>query len=94
MKKRKRKKLTDPNGITLGMVSVTFMIVGIALILSMIKIYFSNEIYKESKKVNKIEQEVEALNVENIMLKQNIEALKFKNRVEDTIFIIDNMEEE
>ena len=78
------------NGITFKMVMIILISVSIVLILTTIKIYLSNQIYYESKKVNKIEREVSALKAEKVLLQQNIEALKFKNRVTDTIFIIDN----
>jgi cell division protein FtsL len=90
----KQKKKAAPNGITFGMISVVFMSMTIILILTMIKIYLSNQIYYESKKVNKIQREVSALQAENIILKQNVEALKFKNRVTDTIFVISESDEE
>ncbi len=89
-----KKKKSAPNGITFGMMSVILMTVGIVLILTMVKIYLSNQIYYESKKVNKIQREVEALKAENMILKQNVEALKFKNRVTDTIFVINDSEQE
>lgn len=82
----KRKKL--PNGITFGMVSVIVIAMAIILILTTIKIYLSNQIYYESKEVNKLLREVSALKTERVMLEQNVEALKFKNRVTDTIFSI------
>lgn len=84
-----KKKKSNPNGITFGMISVILMSVTIVLILAMIKIYLSNQIYYESKKVNKIQQEVGTLKAEKTMLLQSVEALKFKNRVTDTIFVID-----
>jgi len=83
-------KKKRPNGITFKMVMIILISVTIVLILTTIKIYLSNQIYYESKKVNKIEREVSALKAEKVLLQQNIEALKFKNRVTDTIFIIDN----
>ncbi len=83
-------KKKGPNGITLKMVMIILISVSIVLILTTIKIWLSNQIYYESKKVNKIEREVSALKAEKVLLQQNIEALKFKNRVTDTIFIIDN----
>ena len=83
-----KKKKSNPNGITFGMISVIFMSMTIVLILTMIKIYLSNQIYYESKKVNKMQQEVETLKAEKIILQQSVEALKFKNRVTDTIFVI------
>ena len=90
----KNRKKSKPNGITFGMVSVIIMAVSIVLILTMVKIYLSNQIYYESKNVNKIQREVEALKAENMILKQNVETLKFKNRVTDTIFVINDSESE
>jgi len=87
-----KKKRSAPNGITFGMVSVIVMSVTIVLILTMIKIYLSNQIYYESKKVNKMQREVSALKAEKIILQQSVEALKFKNRVTDTIFVINDSE--
>ena len=83
----KRKK-SNPNGITFGMVMVILMSVSIILILTTIKIYLSNQIYYESKVVNNIKREVSALKAEKVMLEQSVETLKFKNRVTDTIFAI------
>jgi cell division protein FtsL len=84
----KTTKKSNPNGITFGMVMIILMSVAIVLILAMIKIYLSNQIYYESKKVNKMQREVSALKGEKVILEQNVEALKFKNRVTDTIFAI------
>jgi len=81
-------KKSNPNGITLGMISIILMSITIVLILTMIKIYLSNQIYYESKVVNKMQREVSALKAEKIILQQSVEALKFKNRVTDTIFVI------
>jgi len=84
-----RRQKRAPNGITFGMVSVILISMTIVLILTLIKIYLSNQVYYESKHVNKIYQQVEALKAENMILRQSVEALKFKNRVSDTIFDID-----
>ncbi len=81
-------KKSNPNGITFGMISIIFMSITIVLILTMIKIYLSNQIYYESKIVNKMKREVSALKAEKVILQQSVEALKFKNRVTDTIFVI------
>jgi len=81
-----------PNGITFGMVSVILMAMAIVLILTTIKTYLSNQIYYESKVVNKMKREVSALKAEQVMLEESVEALKFKNRVTDTIFTIDTSE--
>ena len=83
-----KKKKSQPNGITFGMVMVVLISVAIVLILTTIKIYLSHQIYYESKVVNKMKREVSALKAEKVMLEQSVEALKFKNRVTDTIFAI------
>ncbi len=87
-----KKKRAAPNGITFGMVSVIIISMTIVLMLTMTKIYLSNQIYYESKKVNKMQREVSALQAEKIILQQSVEALKFKNRVTDTIFVITDSE--
>ena len=84
------KKIKKENGITFGMVSVIMMTVTIVLILTMIKIYLSNRIYYESKIVNHMKREVTALKAESVMLEQSVEALKYKNQVADTIFVIED----
>jgi cell division protein FtsL len=86
-----RKK--SPNGITIGMASVILMGMGIALILTFVKIYLSNQIYKESKEINSIQRRVDALKAEKMILADNVEKLKFKNQVEDTIFTISETDE-
>ena len=87
-----KKKIVNENGITFGMVSVIVMAISIVLILTMIKIYLSNQIYYESKVVNKLKREVDALKAQSVMLEQNVEAIKYKNKVADTIFVISNKE--
>ncbi len=84
------KKIKQQNGITFGMVSVVIMAVSIVLILTMIKIYLSNQIYYESKIVNNMKLEVSALKSEKVMLEQNVEALKYKSQVTDTTFVIND----
>lgn len=85
---RSRKKRSKSNGITFGMAVVVLISMVIVLIMTTIKIYLSNQIYYESKVVNQMAREVAALKEEKIMLEQSVEAIKFKNRVTDTIFVI------
>ena len=82
------------NGITFGMGVVIVTAVSFVLILTMMKIYLSNQIYYESKIVNKMKREVNALKAESIILKQKVEALKYQNQVADTIFGLDEMQEQ
>ncbi len=81
-------KKKPPNGITFAMFSVIVMSIAIVLILSSVKIYLANQIYYESKVVNKIQQEVSTLKIEKVMLEENVESLTFKHSVIDTIFSI------
>lgn len=83
-----KKKSIAPNGITFKMFMIIIMSMAIVLILSMIKVYLSNQIYHESREVNRLQQHVSVLKVEKELLAQKVEALKFKNRVTDTIFVI------
>lgn len=73
---------------------VILMSISIVLILTTIKIYLSNEIYYHSKVINKMKREVSILHAEKVILEQSVEALKFKNRVSDAIFFIDENKEE
>ena len=82
-----------PNGITFKMFMIIIISMSIALILSMLKIYLSNQIYYESREVNRLQEHVSVLRVERKLLEQKVEALKFKNRVADTIFVIKENEE-
>lgn len=82
-----------PNGITFKMFMIILISMAIALILSLMKIYLSNQIYYESREVNRLHQHVSVLKVEKKLLEQKVEALKFKNRVADTIFVIRENEE-
>ncbi|MDQ7084333.1 MAG: hypothetical protein Q9M36_05150 [Sulfurovum sp.] len=83
-----KSKKQAANGITFGMFFVVLMSMAIVIILATTKIYLSNQIYYESKIVNKMKTEVSALEAEKILLEQEVEALTFKNKVTDTIFTI------
>jgi cell division protein FtsL len=54
-------------------------------ILAWLKIFLASKIYYNSKIVNDLQQDVSVLRAENDMLKQDIEALKFKTQVSDVI---------
>lgn len=83
------KKTTKPNGVTFGMISVVIMSVSIVLILTLVKVYLSNQIYHESKSVNKMVRETEVLKAEKAMLEESVEALRYKYNVTNTIFVIE-----
>jgi len=89
----KRKRGSGENGISFALFMIIVMSMTIVVILAMIKIYLSNQIYYESRRVNYIEREVSALREESMMLENQVQKLKFKNRVADTIFVMDDGEE-
>jgi len=92
MSTAKRKRGSGENGISFALFMIVIMSMTIVVILAMIKIYLSNQIYYESRRVNYIEREVSALREERIMLENQVQKLKFKNRVADTIFAMDEGE--
>lgn len=79
---------TIPNGITLKMLIHIVLIISIVMLLATSKIYLSTQIYYNSKKINHIRSEVQALKAEKVMLEKKVEALMFKTKVADTIFTI------
>ena len=90
--KEKRAKI-KPNGISLGLFFKTIVIMGIVTSLSVIKIYLSNQIYYESRRIDYIQREVSALEEENVMLQNQLQAQKFKNCVSDVNFYTEFDEE-
>lgn len=50
------------------------------------KIYLRNSIYYESRDVTKLEHEYEILKEEQALLKAKVEAIRYQNQVEDTLF--------
>ncbi len=78
-------KKPKSQGIKPGEFVIALIVITIILSLALIKIYISNKIYYESRKYAVIYHEVSALREENRILKTNIEKLRYKNRVEDTV---------
>jgi cell division protein FtsB len=68
-------------------VSLYKLIILLAFItfLAWLKIFLASRIYYNSKIVNDLQQDASVLRAENDMLKQDIEALKFKTQVSDVI---------
>ncbi len=68
-----------------NVVGVMVVVVG----LSVAKIYVSNQIYYKSREINKLEIEVSALKEENSILSMNMEKIRYKAEVLDTIAVKD-----
>ena len=67
--------------------SLRFVIIMLFLALSMYipKIYVSNNIYYTSKDINRLYSHYISLNEENTFLKKQLEDMKFKNQVLDSL---------
>jgi len=87
-------KKEKPGGIPLETVAIAVISMCIVLILTLIKIYLSNRIYYESRDINTLESEVAALKEENSILKMNVEKLKYKINIIDTVFSLDENQSE
>ena len=59
----------------------------IALILYFPKIYLTNNIYYVSKDINRLYAHYISLKEENKFLSQQLEDMKFKNQIEDSLII-------
>ncbi|TLP36231.1 hypothetical protein [Arcobacter arenosus] len=66
---------------------IVFGILLIALILFVPKLYIMNNIYYKSKDINKLYAHYISLKEENKFLAQQLEDMKFKNQVEDSLLI-------
>ena len=64
-----------------------YMVIGVAFLLILPKIYIKNQIYYMSRDINKLYGEYSILKEENRVLKQNLENIRFKNQILDTIYI-------
>lgn len=63
-------------------------IVGVLIVCAVLmpKIYLRNAIYYSSRDVTKLEHEYEILKKESELLKADVEAFRYKNQIEDTLF--------
>jgi len=84
-----QKRVKQPNGVSFGLFFMTILLMAIAVSLAVIKIYLSNQIYYESRRINYIEGEVEALREENTLLRNQLQRQKFKNSTSDLNFFIE-----
>ena len=56
------------------------------LILSFPKIYLAKHIYYKSRDISKLQVEFNTLKEENRQIAASVEAIKFKNKIADTLF--------
>ncbi len=87
-------KRRAPRGITGGTLSIALIAMTIVVILALVKVYLSNRIYRESRTINKLTTEVAALKEEHSILQLHVERLKYKVKIADTLFNLDDSEDE
>ncbi len=78
-------KLTAKNSLI-----IVFSILGLALTLYFPKIYLANNIYYVSKDINKLYAHYTSLKEENKFLQQQLEDMKFKNQIVDSLIILED----
>lgn len=66
---------------------LVYMVMFVAFLLILPKIYIKNQIYYMSRDISKLYGEYSILKEENRVLKQNLENMRFKNQILDTIFV-------
>ena len=66
---------------------LVYMVMFVAFLLILPKIYIKNQIYYMSRDIHKLYSEYSILNEENRVLKQNLENIRFKNQILDTMYI-------
>lgn len=64
-----------------------YLVMGVGFLVILPKIYIKNQIYYMSRDINKLYGEYSILKEENRILKQNLENMRFKNQILDTIYI-------
>ena len=66
---------------------LVYMVMFVAFLLILPKIYIKNQIYYTSRDIHKLYSEYSILSEENRVLKQNLENMRFKNQILDTMYI-------
>ena len=66
---------------------LVYMVMFVAFLLILPKIYIKNQIYYMSRDINKLYGEYSILKEENRVLKQNLKNIRFKNQILDTMYI-------
>lgn len=69
---------------------IVFSILIISLGLFFPRIYLTNNIYYVSKDINKLYAHYTSLKEENRFLEQQLEDMKFKNQIVDSLIILDD----
>jgi competence protein ComGC len=85
MQQQKRKPIykKEENGITLGMIIITTFSISLVLLLTLPKIYLHNQIYYESREIAHYRNIAQTLREEHSIILHKLEAIKYKENIED-----------
>ncbi len=72
--------------LNLSTLLVAYLLIALALLIFLPKVYIKNKIYYTSRDINKLYREYSTQKEENKALKKKIEYLKYKTDIADTIF--------
>ena len=72
-------KLKKENGVTRGMVLITFFVSALILLLTLPNIYLDNQIYYESREIAHYQGIVKTLREEQELIKKRLEAIKYQD---------------
>lgn len=64
----------------------TYALMAFVIALAFFKIYITQQIYYESRKIAKLRAERSLLLEEHRVIRSSVEAMKFKNQIADTLF--------
>lgn len=67
--------------------TLVLMVLFVGFLIILPKIYIKNQIYYMSRDIHKLFSEYSILEEENKVLKQNLENMRFKNQILDTMYI-------
>lgn len=73
----------------IGFLAGVLLSLAIALLLLFPKVFLQNQIYYKSRDIAQLEHEHDALKEENRLISSEVESMRFKNQILDTLFLID-----
>ena len=78
--------ISPPSSLDARFLIVFLLIMSITLLILFPKIYLQSQIYYKSRDIAVLKREYNALKEENHIIKNKVEAIRFKNQILDTLF--------
>ena len=77
------KPIKQENGVTWSMIIITIFSISLVLILTLPKIYLSNQIYYESREIAHYRNIAQTLREEQTIILHKLEAIKYQDNIEN-----------